>query len=391
MARRSPGTGSLFVRCDSAGRETFYGKWTTAGGVQVKRRVGRKRTPSMADGLTLVQAEAKLRELMAEVTAAPAGERLGLAEVGARYRQHLEHQGRKSSTLTAVEMTIRVHLVQYFGNRSMNSITHEEVADFVRALEARGLAPKTIRNYVGTLSAVFSFAMGPRRRWATSNPCAGLSLPAVPECTEVRFLEVNEVESLVAAARQGVYEAIDRAMYLAAAMTGLRQGELIALRWRDVDWIAARIRVRRNYVRGEFGTPKSRRSSRSVPMADALAGELDRYFRASAWTGEDDLVFADPHTGGPLERAGVLRRFRKALKASRLDESHRFHDLRHTFGTRMAGSGVPMRTLQEWMGHRDLETTLIYADYAPSAHEAAFIEAAFGSGSAGQAETAGIR
>ena len=70
---------------------------------------------------------------------------------------------------------------------------------------------------------------------------------------------------------------------------------------------------------------------------------------------------------------------RKALKAARLDESHRFHDLRHTFGTRMAAAGVPMRTLQEWMGHRDISTTQQYADYAPSTQEAAMVQAAFGS------------
>jgi integrase len=57
----------------------------------------------------------------------------------------------------------------------------------------------------------------------------------------------------------------------------------------------------------------------------------------------------------------------------------RFHDLRHTFGTRMAGAGVPMRTLQEFMGHRDIATTMVYADYAPSPHEAQLIERAFGS------------
>jgi integrase len=54
----------------------------------------------------------------------------------------------------------------------------------------------------------------------------------------------------------------------------------------------------------------------------------------------------------------------------------RFHDLRHTFGTRMAGAGVPLRTLQEWMGHRDFKTTLIYADYQPSAHEAELVQRA---------------
>jgi integrase len=89
-------------------------------------------------------------------------------------------------------------------------------------------------------------------------------------------------------------------------------------------------------------------------------------------------VFADPHAGGPLDKDAILRRYRRALKAAKLEESHRFHDLRHTFGTRMAAAGVSMRTLQEWMGHRDIETTQRYADYAPSPHESAFVEAAFG-------------
>ena len=170
--------------------------------------------------------------------------------------------------------------------------------------------------------------------------------------------------------------AIDRALYLTAAMTGLRQGELVALRWKDVDWKAARVRVRQNYVLGEFGTPKSKRSTRSVPLADDVAGELDRLSRAAVRTGDDDLVFADPYTGGPLDKAAVLRRYKQALRAGGLD-AHRFHDLRHTFGTRMAATGVPMRTLQEWMGHRDIDTTMRYADYAPSAHEAEWVAQAF--------------
>jgi integrase len=187
----------------------------------------------------------------------------------------------------------------------------------------------------------------------------------------------HEVNALATAAQPGEYEAIDRALYLTAAMTGLRQGELVALRWQDVDWPAARVRVRQNYVLGEFGAPKSKRSTRSVPLADVVAGELDRLFKASSRQGDDDLVFADPHTGGPLDKAAILRRYRRALKAAKLDETHRFHDLRHTFGTRMAAQGVPMRMLQEWMGHRDIQTTQRYADYAPSAHEAAYVEAAF--------------
>ncbi len=68
---------------------------------------------------------------------------------------------------------------------------------------------------------------------------------------------------------------------------------------------------------------------------------------------------------------------RAALKAARLDPAHRFHDLRHAFGTRMAAAGVPLRTLQEWLGHRDLATTQRYADYSPSSREAEMVVMAF--------------
>jgi integrase len=90
-------------------------------------------------------------------------------------------------------------------------------------------------------------------------------------------------------------------------------------------------------------------------------------------------VFGHPHTGKPLDRSKVLKRFKAALKVAGA-RSVTFHGLRHTFGTRMAAAGVPMRTLQEWMGRRDLKTTLRYADYAPAAHEGALVNAAFGAG-----------
>jgi integrase len=310
-------------------------------------------------------------------TAPTAGERLDVAEVARRYLIHAERQGRKPSTRQNIESEVRVHLAPFLRGRSLDAIRPEDVYDLVAVLEAAGLSPKSIRNVIGTLSALFNFAKAPQRRWATVNPCEGMDLPAVPEATEIRFLTLEEVDALVAHTRPGMFQAIDRAMFLTAAMTGLRKGELIALRWRDVDWTAGRIRVRQNYVRGEFGTPKSRRSTRSVPMADEVAGALERHFQQSRWQGDDDLVYAHPLTGGPVPKANVTRRMRAALKAAGLDTSHTFHHLRHTFGTHMAAAGTPPRTLQEWMGHRDLATTQIYADYAPSTREAEMVAAAF--------------
>lgn len=114
-------------------------------------------------------------------------------------------------------------------------------------------------------------------------------------------------------------------------------------------------------------------------LADRVAGELDLLFRDSIYQADDDLVFAHPQSGKPLDKARLIARFKQALREAGVREV-RFHDLRHTFGTRMASAGVPMRTLQEWMGHRDYKTTLIYADYAPSAHESEMVEQAFRSG-----------
>ncbi len=380
-ARRSYGTGSLYLRTDKNGRETWYGHWRANGG-QVKRKIGLKRVDGSRDGLTRTQAEAELRRLIAETEVKPrVGERLSVDEVSRRYRLHAERQGRKRSTVQNIESETRVHLVPFFGDRAIDAITPDDIVDLVLVLEGKDLKPKTIRNVIATLSALFNFAKAPRRRWATSNPCAGVDLPATAETDEIRFLTLDEVDALVEHARPGEFHALDRAIFLAAAMTGLRKGELLALRWKDVDWAAGRIRVRQNYVRGQFGTPKSKRSTRSVPMADELAGELDRLYQQCAHQGDGDLVFAHPTTGGPLPKANVTRRMRASLKAAKLDHTHRFHDLRHTFGTRMAAAGVPLRTLQEWMGHRDLATTQIYADYAPSAREAEMIAAAFDRGS----------
>jgi integrase len=377
--KRSYGTGALSVRRDKGGADTWYGMWY-AHGRRVKRRIGPKREAGSRQGLTRTQAEAELRRLTAEtrVTARPTGERLSVAEVSSRYVVHAERRGRKLSTRLHIESETRVHLVPFFGERALDSIDSGEVLDLIGRLEGKGLKPNSIRNIVATLSALFNFARAPQRGWASANPCEGLELPAVPEQNEVRFLTLDEVYDAIAHARPGPFQTIDRTLYLAAATTGLRKGELVALRWLDVDLEAARIRVRRNFVCGEFGTPKSRRSSRSVPITAGLASKLRRLRRLSRFTREEDLVFGHPDTGEPLAKANITRRFRASLAAAGLDSSHRFHDLRHTFGTRAAGAGVPVRILQEWMGHRHLTTTQIYADYAPNAGESEMVARAFG-------------
>ena len=378
--RRSYGTGSLEKRQNADGSRSWVAVYRKNGRRMPKKTIGRVRE-GRGDGLTEKQANEKLAELRGEIVATPRarGEQMTIAELSRRYLLAPRRGGkaRKESTSENVESETRVHLAPFFGDGSIDGITAEDVADLIATLRGKGLAAKSIRNIIGTLSALFNFALAPRRGWVTGNPCDGAELPALEEPDEIRFLTLPEVRQLIEHAPTGMFQSLDRAVWLTAAMTGLRKGELVALRWRDVDWAASRIRVRQNYVRGRFGSPKSRRSTRSVPMADEVGGVLDRLFQASGYQGDDDLVFAHPATGGPLTKPNMSRRFRKALKAAGLDETHVFHDLRHTFGTRIAAVGTPLRTLQEWLGHRDLATTQRYADYAPSSGEADLIAAAF--------------
>ena len=374
MTRRSYGSGSLFVRRDASGREAWYGKWY-AGGRRLKRKIGPKRQRGSSEGLTRAQAE---RELQRKVDAERAVVRSGLtiAEAGRLYLEHLEHVlERKPTTLGDYRSILRRHAEPFFGGRPLERVDAEDVRRFLVAKKGEGLATKTITNQLIFLHGLFAHSL--KRGWVAANPVAAVDRPRAPASDpDIRYLELEEVEALLRAVPDDYLASTDRTLYLVAAMTGLRQGELIALRWMDVDWQAARIRVRRNYTRQAFGTPKSRRSSRSVPMTDRVAGALESHFQDSAYQADENLVLCHPHTGHPLDASKLRKRFKAALDRAGLRDI-RFHDLRHTFGTHCASAGISLRTLQEWLGHRDFKTTLIYADYAPNPQEAELIERAF--------------
>jgi integrase len=378
-SRRSYGTGSIIVRRDANGRETWFGLWRV-NGRRVKRKLGPKRIPGTSDGLTKPQAEAALRKLM-ESEAAPA-RRVTVEQAGERLVAHLEQLQRSPNTLDDYRSYLRVNLVPFFGDKPLDRITPRDVEAFMAKKAREGRAPKSILNWYRLLHAVFAYAQ--KRMGVQANPCQLVDLPRVDPDEDIRFLTKPDVEKLLEAVPDDDFGRVEHVMYLAAVMTGMRQGEMRGLRWQDIDWLASRVRVRRNYTRKRYGKPKSRRSSRSVPLALRLAAELETHFQRSAYQADDDLVFCHPHTGNPVDNSKILKRFKQACEdagIARYDEegkvSNVFHDLRHTFGTQMAAAGVPMRTLQEWMGHRDFKTTLVYADYAPSAHEADFVERAF--------------
>ncbi|MEZ5077220.1 MAG: site-specific integrase [Solirubrobacterales bacterium] len=367
--RRAYGSGSLYEH-----RGSWYAKWYV-GTRQIKRKIGRKRKRGTREGLTKAQAEKEMRRLMRELKPTTQ-ERLSLREVGDAYNAHVrDFLERKPATVQDYEGILN-KAEQGLPKKTVDRYGGSDIEGYVSSMKKAGRAPKTINNHLNYLHGLFAFAE--KRGWASGNAVAEADRPRADGADpDIRFIDLEELEALLREVPDDVLGAVERPLYLTAAMTGLRQGELIALRWKDVDWKAGLIRVRRNYTRGRFGTPKTKRSSRAVPMPERVAIALKEHFKRSNYTGSDDLVFAHPETGAPFDASKMRKRFKVALKAAGV-RSIRFHDLRHTFGTRMAAAGAPLRTIQEWMGHSDYKTTEIYADYAPDPVQGArWAEAAF--------------
>jgi len=315
MAKRSYGTGRLYVRVDSTGVEAWYGSWW-AGSRRVKRKIGPKRPPGGTKGLTRVQAERELRKRIDHDLILARTERKTLTEAGELYIEHLEKvMNRKRSTIQDYRGYLRGHLGKYFGERPIERIDPPRVAGYLKQKREDGLSSKTVQNHLNFLHGIFAFSL--KRGWVNSNPLEHVDRPTKAHSPHrrIRFLQPKELDLLLAAVPDDERGLVERALYLAAAMTGLRQGELLALKWMDVDWIAGRVRVADNFTRGAFDSPKSH-EGRSVPMADRLARELELHSKRTAYSAPTDLVFAHPGTGNVLDPSRLRRRFLDALKAA---------------------------------------------------------------------------
>jgi integrase len=402
MKKRNRGTGHLYEKHGS-----YYGRWRTLDGRLLNRLIGPLRSPGSNDGLTRAQAERAFRRLQDEEERAPRPARGAVVptvdEVTDALRKKLRLRGSRPSYLEGCESMQRVHISPGFGAKPVSDVRTAHIEALANAMLDRDLAPKTVRNVMTFLHSVFEEAI--ERGLIRENPVRRATRPgrrrqgdANPD---LQFLTIEELAAVIRAipdevvrpkpapTRRGrpgpapppppdVLGPVLRVLILAAAVTGLRQSELLGLRWRDVDWVAQRIRVRNTFVRGEHSSDgKSDLSTRrSVPMADRVARELDAWSRRTPYGADDDLVFAHPQTGKELDRSKVTKRFKAACREAGV-RPVRFHDLRHTFGTRLAASGESMRTIQEFMGHADIKTTQIYTHYAPSEREVEMVNQAF--------------
>ncbi len=170
MAKRSYGSGRLFVYKDKTGKESWYGSWR-AGTRRVQRKIGPKRSQGGTSGLTRVQAERELRKRIDHDLVLATAERKTLADAGALYIDHLEHvMDRKRSTIQDYRGYLRGHLEGFFGDTPIDRIDPARVASYLKRKRADGLSSKTVQNHLNFLHGVFAFSL--KRGWVLTNPVA---------------------------------------------------------------------------------------------------------------------------------------------------------------------------------------------------------------------------
>jgi integrase len=344
----------------------WYSKYRLPDGRQVQTRLGpawtgRGRPP--AGCFTKRLAEDWLRSTLERARRGelPGTVRTGatFADAAAEYLRYIgEDRGRKTSTVEDYRSIIDVHLLPAFGEMRLENVTVAEVEAFQARLarrrhRGRPITARTRNKVLVVLHGVFARA---KKVWGLSaNPVAEVERHPDRSSGDIEVFSPEDVYALVRAAA----DERDAAVYATAAFTGLRMGELRALRWRDVDFPRSVIRVRASYAAGEVTVPKSGKV-RSVPMVDEVARRLARLSARDSLVGDDDLVFGEAD-GRWLNDDRLRRRYGAALNSAGLRRL-RFHDLRHTFGS-LAITRADIVEVQAWMGHADIQTTMRYLHY----------------------------
>jgi integrase len=275
---------------------TFYAQLRMPDGRRLQRRLGRvwaKRSRPPAGYLTRAQAEARLDAMLNGLDESvpvefPASFGVTFGQIGREHLDYVEHdRKRRRSTVLDYRRELERVLVPEFGEETpAEEITTKRVDAFrQRLVKEDVLAPRTINKRLAQLHAIFKRAQ--RTHGLAANPVEGVERQPHKPSGDFNALSSAEVELLAASAANEQ----DAALFEVAAFTGLRLGELRALRWSDVDWLRRLVHVRRSFTRGQEGPPKSGKV-RSVPLVDQAARALDGLSRRERFIGEDDLALS---------------------------------------------------------------------------------------------------
>lgn len=354
---------------------TWSLKYVDAAGKQVRERIGRE-----ADGLTRQKAERELGKRLAAVAdgyAKPA--RLTFGDFADQFlSEYLPGKQRKRATVLDYTATIRNHLRPAFGEEPLGKLAAQprRFDRYVSEKIAAGLSAKTVRNHISLLHLMFRVA----RSWrlVNGNPLAEVEPPSVAD-PETAILGDGEVVALLAALAELALEppkgteaewwGITRRMVIVGLGTALRRGELLGLRWQDVELLDRRLHVRQAFVLGEMTTPKSKAGRRTVTFGPRTADALGEQWQATRYRGAEDVVFGHPALGRPLDASKLTRRYLKAAlaKAGVTKAIQPWHGLRHTALTASAAAGNPNAYIQAAAGHSQFSITERYIHAAQTA------------------------
>jgi len=366
-----PISGHVFKRKGKRGA-VWYAKYRLPDGNQQKKRLGPAWTEKTAppDGyFTKGKAQTHLDELLRQ---ARDGSLPGMVKTGKTFADAADEwlaycenvRDCKPSTMRDYRNMVRV-LDREFGKRKIETITSEDIELWISGY---GGSNRTRQKYLVCLGSIFKRAM--KVYGLPRNPADLVERPRVRRAAKIDVLRPEEVLALVRAAESEQ----DAAIFHTAAFAGLRMGELLALRWRDVDFTRRTIHVRENWTQGETTTPKGG-TERAVPMAEEVAERLASLGQRDHFTTDDDLVFCTPR-GQHVGYKSLKERYRAALRKAGLREDFRFHNLRHTFGSTVIRH-ADSREVMEWMGHADLTTTRRYLAFVDREDAAKRVSEAF--------------
>lgn len=349
--------GDAVLRYEGKKDVTYRIKFRDAAGRQIVKTLGKE-----SDGWTRKKAERELGARLAEIkqTGWRKPEKITFAAFAERFTTEvLPGRNLKPTTFDDYGSIIRAHLTPFFDQQELATI---EAADLDRYIghKSKTLAPKTVSNHLRLLAVMFKTA----RRWKLMphNPVEDVDAPR-PNSPEMSVLSDSEIARLLTAYVQLEADPPEgttaaewrqvRRLVTVALGTGMRRGELLGLRWRDVALLEGKLTVRESFVRGQFQTPKSQKSQRTFEVGAVTRAALTEQWEETRFRSDGDLVFSHRELGRPLDPSKLSRVYlRPAVKKAGIEKPFRvFHDMRHTAITHDAAAGNPQAYVQMKAGH----------------------------------------